>query len=1020
MRISELTRTKDNAIFEGKLVERVFKGKDHDHDHVYREYINLDLLEEKFNMDLATTNCERNLLAIDNVCDEITHSLTHLNQCVTTKEANLEEVEFHSVGGLKHLNVEDNTLGQESFQQRIPLVDEVIETFEVARNTPIVQDNKEMNNNANHPCLVCKESHLQTLDTEIERARSSLNVLEDTNIDPLQLKKGDCVEDNNAMEESNSNHSINDNDEKVAASEWVVQQLAIEITKAKQNLVQKEHEEVILQDRISILERHLRDKEREIEDVELYINTIMQSNDAKQLEIDNLTFKMNDLKKGVNEWKVREIDLEMELHNLRTTLEMKEVALVELRSQAQCATKVHNNMEEAIENLEKQITKHEIGNSPREVGMDPLSYGLKSTKEKLSASQSKTKQIYHKSQDWQEDVDGAQIGNVISFYDELHAELLSTQSQLETFEQNLGMTQIENFQYKDKCKILLEAMTKMEKNVEAMEIKLRYAEAELEIQTRVVEQAKIDQVQLLQDLRSQDDAKEKLESTMVTLNHQLCDMELHQANLDDEVKRLGKTLDSARREFASKDQNTNHYRGQIEQLHEISSHSGEAQVLISNLTNELELTSTTMDEWACQLLKLQSSLIMVEDKLHVSKDAIVAKEFEREHLAKRLIVVGSELERTKEELLKVQQVLTCANSKLRLEAHNMTLHLQTLENIYLELDEWKDKSLSFIEVLTTMKNNLNCSTKIMNLEFLGSKGEAKHVQAKNVQLGIVVQHLQNELKGWKERAKIVAQNGRLVREQLENAIQCLQIEIEEWKNNAILVEKELGMEMNVDLESALQALQDKVNLGKKSNIHKAVDFFNVGSNILHEGLKRWKEKTLHTSMDIQCKKDELEHHIAYLHVELENWKSKASKVEDDDEEIIDKFTVLMKELHKDVEVQSMTIENQDACKLQLAHDVKYFHKELDTWKEKVATMVDDERYMKVTHETSLVQLQEEFCDWKEQATIAIKERKHLQNNVVSSMNGIEELQNWKHKEKMVDTTQKLATTQSEVFMEGEI
>lgn len=33
-------------------------------------------------------------------------------------------------------------------------------------------------------------------------------------------------------------------------------------------------------------------------------------------------------------------------------------------------------------------------------------------------------------------------------------------------------------------------------------------------------------------------------------------------------------------------------------------------------------------------------------------------------------------------------------------------------------------------------------------------------------------------------------------------------------------------------------------------------------------------------------------------------------------------------------------------------------------------------------------------------TIAIKQRKHLQTNVVSSMNGIEEeLENWKQKEK---------------------
>ena len=118
-------------------------------------------------MDIATTNCERRQLIIENVCDETNHLLTHLNQCVTAKEDNLEEVEFHAVGALKHLNVEDKTFQEESFEQRIPLVDEVIETFEVARNTTIIQDNKEIDNSVNHACLVCK-GQLQALDHEIE------------------------------------------------------------------------------------------------------------------------------------------------------------------------------------------------------------------------------------------------------------------------------------------------------------------------------------------------------------------------------------------------------------------------------------------------------------------------------------------------------------------------------------------------------------------------------------------------------------------------------------------------------------------------------------------------------------------------------------------------------------------------------------------------------------------------------------------------------------------------------------
>lgn len=60
-------------------------------------------------------------------------------------------------------------------------------------------------------------------------------------------------------------------------------------------------------------------------------------------------------------------------------------------------------------------------------------------------------------------------------------------------------------------------------------------------------------------------------------------------------------------------------------------------------------------------LKLQPSLIMVQDEPYVSKDAMVAKEYEREHVAKKLLVVESQLERTQQELLKVQQLLTCVN-----------------------------------------------------------------------------------------------------------------------------------------------------------------------------------------------------------------------------------------------------------------------------------------------------------------------------------------------------------------------
>ena len=105
-----------------------------------------------------------------------------------------------------------------------------------------------------------------------------------------------------------------------------------------------------------------------------------------------------------------------------------------------------------------------MGDSPRELSMDPFPHGLKSTKEVSNAGQTK-KNIFLRSPNIcnKENFDNDQIGNLMSFYDKLHEELLSTQSKLESFEQSLGMTQVDHIQYKDKFNIFLETMARMEK-----------------------------------------------------------------------------------------------------------------------------------------------------------------------------------------------------------------------------------------------------------------------------------------------------------------------------------------------------------------------------------------------------------------------------------------------------------------------------------------------------------------------------------------------------------------------------
>jgi hypothetical protein len=54
---------------------------------------------------------------------------------------------------------------------------------------------------------------------------------------------------------------------------------------------------------------------------------------------------MQDMKKGANEWKKREIDLETQLHQLRVALKRKSVSLVESEAEVRKASKEQSSDE---------------------------------------------------------------------------------------------------------------------------------------------------------------------------------------------------------------------------------------------------------------------------------------------------------------------------------------------------------------------------------------------------------------------------------------------------------------------------------------------------------------------------------------------------------------------------------------------------------------------------------------------------------------------------------------------------
>ncbi len=64
---------------------------------------------------------------------------------------------------------------------------------------------------------------------------------------------------------------------------------------------------------------------------------------------------MQDMKKGANEWKKREIDLETQLHQLKVALKRKSVSLVESEAELRKASKEQSSDEGWDQRLEIAI-----------------------------------------------------------------------------------------------------------------------------------------------------------------------------------------------------------------------------------------------------------------------------------------------------------------------------------------------------------------------------------------------------------------------------------------------------------------------------------------------------------------------------------------------------------------------------------------------------------------------------------------------------------------------------------------
>ncbi len=170
--------------------------------------------------------------------------------------------------------------------------------------------------------------------------------------------------------------------------------VAREIAKANSSLAQKEWEEAFLQDWLIDLERHIcKIMNKRWLNGGLFGQCGQGLSEAKQADINKLTLKMQDMKKGANEWKKREIDLETKLDQLKVALDRKLVSLVELEAEVRKASKEHQVMRGEIKDL-KQESSEEV--DVNLVNMDQLICDLESTKQAIELANIQLKELQGK------------------------------------------------------------------------------------------------------------------------------------------------------------------------------------------------------------------------------------------------------------------------------------------------------------------------------------------------------------------------------------------------------------------------------------------------------------------------------------------------------------------------------------------------------------------------------------------------------------------------------------------------
>ncbi|CAM6094426.1 unnamed protein product [Calypogeia fissa] len=507
-----------------------------------------------------------------------------------------------------------------------------------------------------------------------------------------------------------------DKEENLAASEWAVQQLALDVGKAKAALAQKDREEAQVRDELAYVERQLRAKEGALIEMECYLEDALISRESMQTEVEQLRQQMEDLNRGAAEWKRKEQDMTIQLDVVGAALEEKREALLACELEIKKGNDLCEGMEGAIESLKLQLADEQRALLAQQEEMNRLCEDLERSKGEASSSSGLVKELHGRLQQLEQSSDD-RINQFQSLLTELKGELSVAHLRLEKYENSTRLLTEESSRYKEKCEALLDLNTRKDSSLKDIEAQFLNVQASAIEQSKMLEQRDQDLQRAKEQRQYQDERQIRLEERLSRMQNQRSELQVHNEELLLELRKLRVQLEASSTEVALKFKETQSLHLQLEQMRLVVAQEGETKMLTTTLADELESLRRAVQEREARLRPLQAALDEAREKYQVLEANFACKDSEIEMLMDKLSTVEKRYKDSEGDLSRSIEALRVAQSTLSKNSEIISLNLRAINTMEVEITSWKEKAeLCFTEVSSLAQGLHDASSKGMQSE----------------------------------------------------------------------------------------------------------------------------------------------------------------------------------------------------------------------------------------------------------------------------------------------------------------